>query len=79
MEKRFANKILYQDAFSEESSEDISFIEVDVKQSMIGKNLTELRLPDKFEIVKDIPFSLWGKKRSIRANYWLYCRLSTSK
>lgn len=31
---------------------------------MIGKNLTELRLPDKFEIVKDIPFSLWGKKEA---------------
>ena len=31
---------------------------------MIGKNLTELRLPDKFEIVKDIPFSRWGKKEA---------------
>lgn len=49
--KKFANKILFKSMFLEDSSEEIELLEIPVQPFMIGKNLTELQLPDRFKVI----------------------------
>ena len=49
--KKFANKILFKSIFFEDATEEIELLEIPVPQFMVGKNLIELQLPDRFKVV----------------------------
>lgn len=49
--KKYAYKILFENAFSEISSNEVQLLEIEVQPFMIGKNLIELALPNKYGII----------------------------
>ncbi len=49
--KRFANKILFKNIFSDNTSEELDLLEVPVQPFMIDKTLVELKLPDRYKII----------------------------
>ena len=46
--KKFANKILFQNVFSEENFNELELIELKVQPFMVGKTLIELALPHRY-------------------------------
>lgn len=49
--KKFANKIMFQNVIADETSDDIELMEINVQPFMVGKNLIELALPNKYGII----------------------------
>lgn len=49
--KKFANQILFHNIIADETSEDIQLLEINVLPFMVGKNLIELALPNKYGII----------------------------
>ena len=49
--KKYAYKIMFNNAISDVSSDDIQLLEVSVQPFMIGKNLIELALPNRYGII----------------------------
>lgn len=49
--KKFAYKIMLQNVISNDDSDDIQSLEVNVQPFMVGKNLVELALPNKYGII----------------------------
>ena len=49
--KKYAYKIMFQNVITDESSDDIQLLEINVQPFMIGKNLIELALPNKYGII----------------------------
>ena len=49
--KRFANKMLFKNIFSDNTSEELDLLEVPVQSFMIDKTLVELKLPDRYKII----------------------------
>jgi len=49
--KKFAYKILLQNIVSDDMSDDIQSLEINVQPFMVGKNLVELALPNKYGII----------------------------
>ena len=49
--KKFANKILFKSIFLDNNAEEPELIEIPVPPFMIGKNLSELHLPDKYNVI----------------------------
>lgn len=49
--KRFAYKLLLQNVISTDISDDIQSLEINVQPFMVGKNLIELALPNKYGII----------------------------
>lgn len=49
--KRLAYKIMFQNVVSNDMSEDIQSLEINVQPFMVGKNLVELALPNKYGII----------------------------
>ena len=49
--KRFANRILFKNIFSDNTSDDLDLQEVPVQPFMIDRTLVELRLPDRYKVV----------------------------
>lgn len=49
--KKFANKILFKSIFHDDNVEEPEMFEIAVQPFMIGKNLKELQLPDKYNII----------------------------
>lgn len=49
--KKFAYKILLQNVISNDMSDDIQSLEINVQPFMVGKNLVELALPNKYGII----------------------------
>ena len=49
--KRFANKILFKNIFSDNTSDELDLLEIPVQSFMIDKTLVELELPDRYKII----------------------------
>ncbi|EKE03456.1 MAG: hypothetical protein ACD_20C00202G0004 [uncultured bacterium] len=49
--KKFANKIMFQNVIADEISEGIELLEINVQPFMVGKNLVELALPNRYGII----------------------------
>lgn len=49
--KKFAQKIMFQNIIADEISDELQLLEVNVQSFMIGKNLVELALPNKYGII----------------------------
>ncbi len=49
--KKFAYKIMFQNVMTDVSSDDIQLLEINVQPFMIGKNLIELALPNRYGII----------------------------
>ena len=49
--KRLANKILFKNIFSDNTSEELDLLEVPVQPFMVDKSLVELRLPDRYKVL----------------------------
>lgn len=49
--KKFANKIFFQDIIADETSEDIELLEINILPFMVGKNLIDLALSNKYGII----------------------------
>lgn len=49
--KKFAHKIMFKSIFLENNSDELELFEIPVQPFMIGKNLKELQLPDKYNVI----------------------------
>ncbi len=49
--KRFANRILFKNIFSDNTSDDLDLLEVPVQPFMTDKTLVELKLPDRYKVI----------------------------
>ncbi len=49
--KRFANRILFKNIFSDNTSDELDLLEVPAQPFMIDKTLVELKLPDRYKII----------------------------
>lgn len=49
--KKFAHKIIFKSLFLENNSDELELFEIPVQQFMVGKNLKELQLPDKYNVI----------------------------
>ena len=49
--KRFANKIIFKSLFLENNDDALDLFEIPVLPFMVGKNLKELKLPDKHNVI----------------------------
>lgn len=49
--KRLANRILFKNIFSDNTSDELDLLEVPVQPFMIGKTLVELKLPDRYKVI----------------------------
>ncbi len=49
--KKFAYKIMFQNVITDGTSDDIQLLEIKVQPFMVGKNLIELALPNKYGII----------------------------
>ena len=49
--KKFASKILFRSIFFDNTPDEIDFLEIPVKSFAIDKNMIELKLPDKLQII----------------------------
>ena len=49
--KKFAHKIMFKSIFLENNSDELELFEIPVQQFMAGKNLKELQLPDKYNVI----------------------------
>ena len=49
--KKFAHKILFKSLFFDNNSEELEMFEIPVQPFMVDKNLKELQLPDKYNVI----------------------------
>ena len=49
--KRLANRILFKNIFSDNTSDELDLLEVPVQPFMIDKTLVELKLPDRYKVI----------------------------
>ena len=49
--KKFANKILFNSLFLDNNTEEFELFEIPVQPFMVNKNLKELQLPDKYNVI----------------------------
>ena len=49
--KRLANRILFKNIFSDNTSDELDLLEVPVQPFMIDKTLIELKLPDRYKVI----------------------------
>lgn len=49
--KKFANKIMFKSLFHDDNDEELEMFKIPVQPFMIDKNLKELQLPDKYNVV----------------------------
>ena len=49
--KKFANKIIFKSIFLENYTDEFELFDIQVQPFMIGKNLIELHLPDKYNVI----------------------------
>ena len=49
--KKFANKIIFKSIFLDNNADELELFEIPVQSFMIDKNLRELQLPDKYNVI----------------------------
>ena len=49
--KRLANRILFKNIFSDNTSDELDLLEVPVQPFMLDKTLVELKLPDRYKVI----------------------------
>ena len=49
--KKFANKIIFKSIFLENNTDEFELFDIPVQPFMVGKNLIELQLPDKYNVI----------------------------
>ena len=74
--KKFAHKIMFKSIFLENNSDELELFEIPVKPFMIGKNLKELQLPDKYNVIvagvmKDNKYTKPNPDEKFKSEDWI--------